>query len=79
MGCGWRSGAPRGSWTSGGTSTPRGRRALAALERVMLERRLSPGGSADLLSAAIFLDALERPDSPEGSETEKGADEPWSA
>ncbi len=64
---------------SGGTSTPQGRRALATLERAMLKRRLSPGGSADLLSAAIFLDALEKLDSTEGSETEKGAGEPWRA
>lgn len=64
---------------SGGTSTPRGRRALAALERAMLERRLSPGGAADLLSAAIFLDALERSGSTQRSGTKKGAGEPWSA
>ncbi len=44
----------------GGVASPEGRRALAALERALLSRWLSPGGSADLLSAAIFLDALER-------------------
>lgn len=44
---------------AGGVATPEGGRALAALDRALLERWLSPGGSADLLSAAIFLDALE--------------------
>ena len=54
---------------AGGASTPEGRRALAALEEEMLEGRLSPGGSADLLSAAMFLDSLEQRGMVEASET----------
>lgn len=53
---------------AGGASTPGGRRALSSLEDEMLEERLSPGGSADLLSAAMFLDSLGRRERAEGSE-----------
>lgn len=42
----------------GGTSTAAGRRALRALDRALLARWVSPGGSADLLAACLFLDAL---------------------
>ena len=45
---------------AGGVSVPEGRRALASLEKEMLEEWLSPGGAADLLSAAMFLDSLEQ-------------------
>lgn len=45
---------------AGGVSVPEGRRALASLEDEMLEEWLSPGGAADLLSAAMFLDSLEQ-------------------
>ena len=45
---------------AGGSSVPEGRRALAQFEDELLEERLSPGGSADLLCAAMFLDSLER-------------------
>lgn len=44
----------------GSASTPRGKREFVLLDSGMLERWLSPGGSADLLSAAMFLDSLER-------------------
>jgi triphosphoribosyl-dephospho-CoA synthase len=46
----------------GGTGTPAGRAALAALERALVARNASPGGSADLLAAALFLDGLGRTD-----------------
>ncbi len=35
------------------------REALEGLDRALVARRLSPGGSADLLAAGIFLDAIE--------------------
>ncbi|HWS82470.1 MAG TPA: triphosphoribosyl-dephospho-CoA synthase, partial [Rubrobacter sp.] len=43
----------------GGTATAAGRRALRSLEAAMLAYNAAPGGSADLLAAALFLDALE--------------------
>jgi triphosphoribosyl-dephospho-CoA synthase len=33
---------------------------MRELDRELLARHISPGGSADLLAATIFLDALER-------------------
>ncbi|MBZ3900365.1 triphosphoribosyl-dephospho-CoA synthase MdcB [Streptomyces griseiscabiei] len=42
----------------GGTADPAGRRRLSELDALALSRRLSPGGSADLLAAALFLDSL---------------------
>jgi triphosphoribosyl-dephospho-CoA synthase len=44
---------------AGGYSTANGRQRLRALDRELLARHVSPGGSADLLAATIFLDALE--------------------
>jgi triphosphoribosyl-dephospho-CoA synthase len=44
---------------AGGYSNANGRQRLRALERQLTARRISPGGSADLLAATIFLDALE--------------------
>jgi triphosphoribosyl-dephospho-CoA synthase len=43
---------------AGGLATPQGRRALRLLEKDMLARHVSPGGAADLLAAALFLDRL---------------------
>jgi triphosphoribosyl-dephospho-CoA synthase len=40
----------------GGTSTGEGRHALSALENALLAHWASPGGSADLLAACLFLD-----------------------
>jgi triphosphoribosyl-dephospho-CoA synthase len=42
----------------GGVSTLEGWKALADLDNECLVRRASPGGSADLLAATIFLDSL---------------------
>jgi triphosphoribosyl-dephospho-CoA synthase len=44
---------------AGGIGTPQGRRHFAKLDEMCLIRRLSPGGSGDLLSATLFLDALD--------------------
>ncbi|WP_296952851.1 triphosphoribosyl-dephospho-CoA synthase [uncultured Massilia sp.] len=45
---------------AGGMGTPIGRRLLGELEARMGARRVSPGGAADLLAAALLLDRLER-------------------
>ena len=44
---------------AGGAGTVSGRERLRALDRRLLELNASPGGSADLLAAALFLDAVE--------------------
>jgi triphosphoribosyl-dephospho-CoA synthase len=44
---------------AGGSSTTIGRQQMEKLDRELIVRHVSPGGSADLLAATIFLDALE--------------------
>ena len=44
---------------AGGAGTAEGAQRLQMLDRRMLELNVSPGGSADLLAAALFLDAVE--------------------
>jgi triphosphoribosyl-dephospho-CoA synthase len=44
---------------AGGSQTPIGRTRFEALDLLCVNRRLSPGGSGDLLSATLFLDALD--------------------
>ncbi|WP_282942988.1 triphosphoribosyl-dephospho-CoA synthase [Paenibacillus sp. RC67] len=44
---------------SGGMCTTSGREAYRLLEQRMVELRLSPGGSADLLAAVLFLDKIQ--------------------
>ncbi|MGA5508182.1 triphosphoribosyl-dephospho-CoA synthase [Streptomyces umbrinus] len=46
----------------GGSATSRGRAALGALDLGLVRAGLSPGGSADLLAAALFLDRTTSPD-----------------
>lgn len=46
----------------GGTATEEGRRALDHLDKSLLEQNVSPGGSADLLAATLFLDSIEKDD-----------------
>jgi triphosphoribosyl-dephospho-CoA synthase len=45
---------------AGGPGNPKGDAALIALGQELVSLRISPGGSADLLAATLFLDALER-------------------
>jgi triphosphoribosyl-dephospho-CoA synthase len=45
---------------AGGTSAPSGWKALLQLDAALLARNASPGGSADLLAATLFLDRLNR-------------------
>ncbi len=48
----------------GSVFTEKGRRAIAETERYFLQRRISPGGSADLLSVTITLYLLENKEFP---------------
>jgi triphosphoribosyl-dephospho-CoA synthase len=45
---------------AGGSGTAIGRHDLQSLDRHLLDLNVSPGGSADLLAATLFLDAVER-------------------
>jgi triphosphoribosyl-dephospho-CoA synthase len=45
---------------SGGAASSAGRRRLARLDRSCRARMLSPGGAADVLATAMFLDQLDR-------------------
>lgn len=42
----------------GGTSTPKGWQALLALDEWMVKHHFSPGGSADLLAATLYIDSI---------------------
>jgi triphosphoribosyl-dephospho-CoA synthetase len=46
--------------TAGGYGTAHGRNEMRKLDEELIARHVSPGGSADLLAATIFLDAVER-------------------
>jgi triphosphoribosyl-dephospho-CoA synthase len=56
---------------AGGVGTQIGKQQLALLDRQLLNLKVSPGGSADLLAATLFLDAIER------KQTEVEADKGW--
>jgi triphosphoribosyl-dephospho-CoA synthase len=56
---------------AGGIGTQIGRQQLTLLDCQLLDLKVSPGGSADLLAATIFLDAIER------KQNEVEADESW--
>jgi triphosphoribosyl-dephospho-CoA synthase len=45
---------------SGGYDSTTGRKLMRELDRELIAQHISPGGSADLLAATIFLDAIER-------------------
>lgn len=50
--------AARAVLDAGGCHTAQGRARFAELDRLCAAKRLSPGGSGDLLAAALFLDAV---------------------
>ncbi|HEX6567489.1 MAG TPA: triphosphoribosyl-dephospho-CoA synthase [Chthoniobacterales bacterium] len=54
---------------AGGAGTPHGQELLYALDSKMLELRVSPGGSADLLAGTLFVDAVEQQQTEVWSET----------
>lgn len=56
----------RGIVRRGGYGTTEGRREAFRLDRTLNATRISPGGSADLLAATIFLDAVERQEKTNG-------------
>jgi triphosphoribosyl-dephospho-CoA synthase len=56
----------------GGSGTAVGRQHLQRLDRQLLALKVSPGGSADLLAATLFLDAVEQ------RQKEVQADRSWS-
>jgi triphosphoribosyl-dephospho-CoA synthase len=60
----------------GGTSTPQGWEALLQLDRTLLAFHVSPGGSADLLAATLYLAFLEQ-DHGRARPTEKGTPVLW--
>ena len=43
---------------AGGVSTSMGKQRLEALDHILLSSNASPGGSADLLAAVLFLDRI---------------------
>ncbi len=45
---------------NGGVSTSEGWQALKELDQSMMKYKVSPGGSADLLAAALFLDSIDQ-------------------
>jgi triphosphoribosyl-dephospho-CoA synthase len=45
---------------AGGCGQAKGRKHLERLDRALIASHISPGGSADLLAATIFLDRIER-------------------
>ncbi|WP_196804870.1 triphosphoribosyl-dephospho-CoA synthase [Methylopila sp. M107] len=59
----------RAALRAGGAGTPAGMRALMALDRRLLALNASPGGAADMLAAALLLDALGASRHPGGRET----------
>jgi triphosphoribosyl-dephospho-CoA synthase len=64
---------------AGGCASAQGRRQVRKLDHELIARHISPGGSADLLAATIFLDAVERGQSEvrkDQSEWEEGDGKP---
>ncbi|MDR3073179.1 MAG: triphosphoribosyl-dephospho-CoA synthase [Deltaproteobacteria bacterium] len=53
--------AAAGALALGGTATPEGLKAVAAMGEAFVKRRLSPGGCADLTALVLFLRFAETP------------------
>lgn len=49
----------RDATAAGGMKTPAGRNKIADMEKTLVQKNLSPGGSADILSCALFLRMTE--------------------
>jgi triphosphoribosyl-dephospho-CoA synthase len=62
--------AAAGVLTQGGAGTAQGSLELARLDEMCLQSGLSPGGAADVLSSAMFLDMLTDNDSIGGSDAD---------
>lgn len=45
---------------AGGAGNPKGKRELEKLDNLLIAMNVSPGGAADLLAAALFLDRLQQ-------------------
>ncbi|WP_408010099.1 triphosphoribosyl-dephospho-CoA synthase [Pseudalkalibacillus sp. A8] len=52
--------AARKVMDKGGVSTSEGWQALRELDQSLMKYKVSPGGSADLLAAALFLDSIDK-------------------
>jgi len=52
---------------AGGCASPAGLAALARLDETLVSLNASPGGAADMLAAALFIDALDRSALPHGA------------
>lgn len=53
---------------AGGAASPRGKLKTHALNQACIRKNISPGGSADILAAALFLHALEMLPAAQGAE-----------
>jgi len=62
---------------AGGASAPRGMRLLLRLDTDLLGLNASPGGSADLLAATLFLDSISNPSIQQPQFQHYGDAEPW--
>jgi len=62
---------------AGGAATPRGMHLLLRLDSDLLRLNASPGGSADLLAATLFLDSISNPSVQQPQFQHYGDAEPW--
>jgi triphosphoribosyl-dephospho-CoA synthase len=56
---------------AGGYGSAHGQTLMRELDGQLIARHISPGGSADLLAATMFLDAVERQQSEIGKDRSK--------
>ena len=60
MGCATRSGALQRFLDAGGVRQPHCQARAEAVHHAFVDRRLSPGGAADVLAMSVFAANLER-------------------